>query len=85
MLRYISAALLRNASTLSKKVTAFVVIGKNLTKNEKQKPRQFSLIRLLFGHRENRSLLFVHLLMKKKRKLSIFANGSNGPNGLKKD
>jgi hypothetical protein len=71
MLRLISAALLRNASSLSKKATAFEVIGKNQTENEKRKRRQFSLIHLLFGHRVNRSLLFVHLLMKKKRKLSI--------------
>ncbi len=39
MPRYISA-LLRNASSLSKKVTAFVVIGKNQTENERKTKAQ---------------------------------------------
>jgi hypothetical protein len=31
-----------------------------------RKPRRFSIIRLLFAHRENGSLSFVHLLTKKQ-------------------
>jgi hypothetical protein len=34
--------------------------------NRKWKPRQFSLIQLLFAHRANGSLSFVCLLMKKQ-------------------
>jgi hypothetical protein len=37
--------------------------------NAKPKPRQFSLILLPFAHHANGSLLFVHLLTKKKSKL----------------
>jgi hypothetical protein len=35
-------------------------------KNRQRKPRRFTLIRLLFVHRANRSLSFVRLLTKKK-------------------
>ncbi len=34
--------------------------------NRKLKPRRFSLIRLMFAHRANRSSTFVHLLTKKQ-------------------
>jgi hypothetical protein len=36
------------------------------TSNRKQKPRQFSLIRLPYSHRANRSLSFVRLLLIKQ-------------------
>jgi hypothetical protein len=36
------------------------------TSNGKQKPRRFSVIRLLFAHRANGSLPFIHLLTKKQ-------------------
>jgi hypothetical protein len=42
------------------------------TENEKRKPRQLSLIRLLFGHGENGSLSFVRLLAKKQTE--VFAS-----------